>query len=243
MVHIITSIIVAKVILIVIIIKIDVLTIILGSNNSSQNKTNFENQCYQNSQKHAYQTQINNAYAQNRQNDQSQKTKHPQYQNNVQQPKQNFQNIKANKPINQHLNCNNSCNSIEADSLLLQDVYGEKFSSNNFDSKENCSNFSTCCSSNCNNANDFSSIFKNLFQSSGDSDNNTADSTMPDFETILKFKKIFERINSKSSTKDPVVNLLYAVKPFMQESKKSIIDQLAKFMTISTALQDFSSFL
>ncbi len=66
---------------------------------------------------------------------------------------------------------------------------------------------------------------------------------MPDIETLLKFKKIFERLNSKTSTKDPIVNLLYAIKPFMQDSKKSIVDQIAKFMTISSVLQDFNGFL
>ena len=73
--------------------------------------------------------------------------------------------------------------------------------------------------------------------------NNSESSGMPDIETLLKFKKIFEKINSNSNTKDPLVNLLYAIKPFMQDSKKSVIDQIAKFMTISCILQEFNTFL
>ncbi len=223
-------------ILIAIIIKIDDLTII-GLNTSSPNKFNCENQHYQNSQKAKYQRQTSNTYTNQSINNPNKYRRTSNLQNNVQQPNQNFQNLRANKDTNQSLNCNKSSDTLETDSLLLTDVYGKK------SSKENCPNYSDCSSTNCNNANDFSSIFKNLFQNSESSDNTTSEATMPDIETILKFKKIFERLNSKNSAKDPVVNLLLAVKPFMQESKKSIIDQLTKFMTISTALQDFSSFL
>ena len=66
---------------------------------------------------------------------------------------------------------------------------------------------------------------------------------MPDIETLLKFKKIFERLNSKSNDNTPLINLLYAIKPFIQNSKKSIIDQLVKFMSISSVLQEFNNFL
>ena len=97
------------------------------------------------------------------------------------------------------------------------------------------------------------SIFKMLQQSSGDSSNsdcnNNYDSDsqkkqsessfeMPDIETIMKIKKIMECM--KSNQNDPIVNLLLSLKPFLQESKKSIIDQLIKFIGLSNALFIFN---
>lgn len=184
-------------------------------------------------------------------------------QSSAQKPNCNYpnNNIYQNKNIlsNNNFNSTNSCsynnnenmsNHANTDSLLINDVYGKDSTCDNLENLlKNISNqasdndFNNNSNNTANNnSTDFSSIFSSFFQNSGKS-NNSSDSTMPDIETILKFKKIFERLNSKSSCNDPIVNLLYAVKPFMQESKKSIIDQLAKFMTISTALQDFSSFL
>lgn len=61
---------------------------------------------------------------------------------------------------------------------------------------------------------------------------------MPDIDTILKIKKIMEKMNS--STNDPIINLLNAIKPFIIESKKSIIDQIIKFIEISNALYLFN---
>lgn len=61
---------------------------------------------------------------------------------------------------------------------------------------------------------------------------------MPDIETILKIKKIIEKMNS--STNDPIINLLIALKPFIIDSKKSIIDQIIKFIEISSALYLFN---
>ena len=99
----------------------------------------------------------------------------------------------------------------------------------------------------------FESLFK-MFQSSADSSNSSssgpscADDTskkqsdssfeMPDLETIMKIKRIMECM--KSNSNDPIVNLLLSLKPFLQESKKSIIDQLIKFIGISNALYLFN---
>ena len=197
-----------------------------------------ENQSYQNFQKNNYQQVKQRTYTNSNASNQTQKRKNSQYQNYNQTSKQNYQNFSTNTKTNQPLN-NNKNDYSESENLLLNDVYGKKSSTNNFEnsSKENCSDYS-----NCNNDFDYSSILKTFFQNS-ENVNNNENIAMPDIETILKFKKIFERLNSKNATKDPIINLLIAFKPFMQESKKSIIDQLTKFMTISTALQDFNSFL
>lgn len=100
----------------------------------------------------------------------------------------------------------------------------------------------------------FESLFK-LLQASSDSSNSSgcgpnsdaeatnngsSDSSfeMPDIETIMKIKKIMECM--KSNQNDPIVNLLLSLKPFLQESKKSIIDQLIKFIGFSNALYLFN---
>ncbi len=61
---------------------------------------------------------------------------------------------------------------------------------------------------------------------------------MPDIDTIMKIKKIMECM--KSNPNDPIINLLLSLKPFLQESKKSIIDQLIKFIGISHAFYIFN---
>ena len=61
---------------------------------------------------------------------------------------------------------------------------------------------------------------------------------MPDIETIMKIKKIMEHM--KSNQNDPIINLLLSLKPFLQESKKSIIDQIIKFIGLSNALFIFN---
>lgn len=93
-----------------------------------------------------------------------------------------------------------------------------------------------------------------MFQTSSDSSNSngcgpssdaeaskkSSDSSfeMPDIETIMKIKKIMECM--KSNQNDPIVNLLLSLKPFLQESKKSIIDQLIKFIGFSNAIYLFN---
>ena len=110
--------------------------------------------------------------------------------------------------------------------MLLNDVYGKDICSENFERNTNNAeeNSKKSSSSSNFNMNDFSSLFSNFFQGNSNSENSTSpnnsnDFNMPNIETMLKFKKIFERLNSKTQGNDPLVNLLYAIKPFMQESK------------------------
>ncbi len=116
---------------------------------------------------------------------------------------------------------------------------------------DNISDFAKMFSDNMgSNSEKFESLFKILQSSSNDSsscsnngpsvDDDTSkkqsDSSfeMPDIDTILKIKRIMEAM--KSNSNDPIVNLLLSLKPFLQESKKSIIDQIIKFIGISNAL-------
>lgn len=66
-------------------------------------------------------------------------------------------------------------------------------------------------------------------------------SEMPDMETILKMKKLFDRLQNQSQTPDPIVALLQAIKPFLQESKKSILDQMIKMLSFRVLFQDFGN--
>ena len=57
-----------------------------------------------------------------------------------------------------------------------------------------------------------------------------------DIDTILKFKTIFEKMNSKD---DPRSNLLLALKPYLKESRKQKIEQYIQFFNVSKILDEF----
>ena len=82
---------------------------------------------------------------------------------------------------------------------------------------------------------DFSNLGNILSNfSSNSNSNNNSDSansnTSIDFETILKIKSIMETMNSKN---DPRSNLLYSLKPYLRESKRSKLDQYANLLKIT----------
>lgn len=68
--------------------------------------------------------------------------------------------------------------------------------------------------------------------SNQNNDNNNSDSNNSsiDFETILKIKSIMEAMNTKN---DPRSNLLYSLKPYLRESKRSKLDQYANLLKIT----------
>ena len=51
-----------------------------------------------------------------------------------------------------------------------------------------------------------------------------------DMNTILKMKSIMENMNNKN---DPRANLLYSLKPYLRDSKKSKVDQYVNMLNIS----------
>jgi len=160
-------------------------------------------------------------------------------------------NLQFNK---ENKNKTNDLRNFEEESLLLNDVYRKTNRNSNDSFSENEKNRNIFSSTNSNNSSpDFSALFNMFLQninqtnhnsSQNNSENSTGNdfnfSEIPDIETLLKFKKIFERFQTKNSNNEPITNLLYAIKPFMQESKKSIIDQIVKFITISSVLQEFN---
>lgn len=58
-----------------------------------------------------------------------------------------------------------------------------------------------------------------------------------DFETILKFKTIMDKMNSKD---DPRTKLLISLKPYLKDSRKSKIDQYIQFLNMSKVIDVFS---
>lgn len=57
-----------------------------------------------------------------------------------------------------------------------------------------------------------------------------------DFETILKMKSIIDKMNTKD---DPRSNLLQSLKPYLNDSRKSKVDQYIKLMNMSKVLEVF----
>ena len=74
--------------------------------------------------------------------------------------------------------------------------------------------------------NDTSAIFKNLFENK----NTSTSSNTLDFETILKMKTIFEKINNKDNPRN---KLLYSLKPYLRESRQKKLDQYVNLLSIS----------
>jgi hypothetical protein len=86
----------------------------------------------------------------------------------------------------------------------------------------------------------------NNFKSSSNSSNNNSstdntsqfDTSSIDFNTILKMKSIFDKMNSSD---DPRANLLRSLKPYLKESRKSKIDQYIQLLNMSKVLEIFKS--
>ena len=67
-------------------------------------------------------------------------------------------------------------------------------------------------------------------------ENTSSNSTSSiDAQTILKFKDMFEKLNSKD---DPRSNLLLALKPYLKESRKQKVEQYIQFFNVSKLLDE-----
>lgn len=75
------------------------------------------------------------------------------------------------------------------------------------------------------------------YGSSNSKDNMNENSNI-DFETIMKMKKIIDAMNVKD---DPRSNLLYSLKPYLNDSRKSKVDQYIQLMNMSKVIDMFSS--
>lgn len=63
------------------------------------------------------------------------------------------------------------------------------------------------------------------------------DSSNFDFDTILKMKSIIDKMNEKD---DPRSNLLQSLKPYLNESRRSKVDQYVQLMNLSRVMEAFS---
>lgn len=76
-------------------------------------------------------------------------------------------------------------------------------------------------------------IVENLKSDNSSSVNNSNDSPNLDFDTILKMKSIFEKMNS---TEDPRANLLRSLKPYLKDSRKSKVDQYIQLFNMTKVM-------
>ncbi len=86
---------------------------------------------------------------------------------------------------------------------------------------------------------DIKNIVNNL-KSDSSTNNSSTSSSSPapniDFDTILKMKSIFEKMNS---SEDPRANLLRSLKPYLKESRKSKVDQYIQLFNMTNIIDIF----
>lgn len=85
----------------------------------------------------------------------------------------------------------------------------------------------------------------NTHNSSSDSFNETnqgssasSSASTIDFETIMKFKSVMDKMNSKD---DPRAKLLISLKPYLKDSRKSKVDQYIQFFNMSKIMGMFTN--
>lgn len=85
-----------------------------------------------------------------------------------------------------------------------------------------------------------SGMLEMLNTKKSDENNNskTSDNSSPniDFETILKFKNLFDKMNSND---DPRSKLLLALKPYLKESRKEKVEQYIQLFNVSKIIDVF----
>lgn len=74
-------------------------------------------------------------------------------------------------------------------------------------------------------------------QNSGSSDSTTSSNNI-DIETILKFKTMFDKINSKDDERS---RLLLALKPYLKDSRKNKVDKYIQFLNLSKVIDVFGN--
>ena len=113
--------------------------------------------------------------------------------------------------------------------------------------KDVISNFGNNSSENKNNSSSMnidSNMISSLLSSFNNksSDNNTSNSDTTnniDIETILKMKKIIDKMNSTSN--DPRSNLLRSLKPYLRNSRKDKLDQYVQLLNMTNVMEAFGN--
>lgn len=72
--------------------------------------------------------------------------------------------------------------------------------------------------------------FSNMMNSNNQSSDSSSNNFNLDVNTIMKMKSVIDNMNNKN---DPRANLLYSLKPYLRDSKKSKLDQYVNLLNIS----------
>ena len=72
--------------------------------------------------------------------------------------------------------------------------------------------------------------FSNMMNSNNQSSESSSNNFNLDVNTIMKMKSVIDNMNNKN---DPRANLLYSLKPYLRDSKKSKLDQYVNLLNIS----------
>lgn len=72
--------------------------------------------------------------------------------------------------------------------------------------------------------------FSNMMNSNTQSSESSSNNFNLDVNTIMKMKSVIDNMNNKN---DPRANLLYSLKPYLRDSKKSKLDQYVNLLNIS----------
>lgn len=130
---------------------------------------------------------------------------------------------------NKETNSSNSSNSISPEAISnLMSMINSKSSSNSKSTNE--SNLTD------NSKSEASNFANNLNENSSQNGSNSNNMGI-DFETIMKFKTIMDKMNSKD---DPRSKLLISLKPYLKDSRKSKVDQYIQFFNMSKVIDVFS---
>ena len=123
------------------------------------------------------------------------------------------------------LNSYAGSNNISPD--MVNNLFNMLNNSNN-SNKSSDSHSDNSSNSNYTNTNNSSSNSKN--------ENNTFNTNGVDFETIMRMKTIIDKMNTKD---DPRSNLLQSLKPYLNESRRSKVDQYIQLMNMSKVMDVF----
>lgn len=107
------------------------------------------------------------------------------------------------------------------------------FAQDNNISQDNINNIFNMFSNGGNNNNESNDSSDNSQEQSSSSTGNI------DFETIMKMKTVIEKMNNKN---DPRSTLLQSLKPYLNENRKSKVDQYIQLMNMSKVMDVFPFF-
>ena len=120
----------------------------------------------------------------------------------------------------------------------MSDVFEKlnSFASQNNISPDMVNNLLNMVNNNSSNSTQTHYSSPNYNNSKETSNNSSFNTNGIDFDTILKMKTIIDKMNTKD---DPRSNLLQSLKPYLNDSRKSKIDQYIQLMNMSKVLDVF----